>query len=187
MFFISVNFYKFGPVLQYAVVLPTIHLDDLENEPCNYFNGKTDTRIYSTAIPSLHQIFQLCRSILPVKTVCSKRPYDVKKTATFIFNQSISKIVHPYDLESDDSSDASIKKDFVRFYEVHEESNIIKMPSQIIPEKSSNERIIGGTFKIRQGSQWLTKQTDPKKMYALIRRRSGDKKCKKMVKNCVEI
>ena len=93
-------------------------------------------------------------------------------------NQSISKIAHPYDLESDDSLGASIKKEFVRFYEVHDESYIIKISSEIIPEKSSNGRIIGGTFKIRQGSQWLTKQADPKKMHALIRRRSEDKKCK---------
>ena len=153
-------------------------MDDLENEPCKYFNGKTDTPICSTTSPSLHQIFQLCRSILPEKTICSKRSYGVKKTATFIFNQSISKVAHPHDLESDDSLGASIKKEFVRFYEVHDDSSIIKISSEIIPEKSSNGRIIGGPFKIRQGSQWLTKQADPKKMYALIRRRSEDKKCK---------
>ena len=151
-------------------------MDDLENEPCKYFNGKTDTPIYSTTSPSLHQIFQLCRSILPEKTICSKRSYGVKKTATSIFNQSISKVAHPHDLESDDSLGASIKKEFVRFYEVHDESYIIKISSEIIPEKSSNGRIIGGTFKIRQGSQCLTKQADPKKMYALVGRRSEDKK-----------
>ena len=66
----------------------------------------------------------------------------------------------------------------MRFYEVHDESNSIKISSEIKPEKSSNERIIGGTFNIRQGSQRLTNQADPKKMYELIRRRSEDKKCK---------
>ena len=151
---------------------------ELENEPCKYFNGKTDTPIYSTASPSLHQIFQLCRSILPENATCYKRPYSVKKKAeTCIFNQSISKIVHPHDLESDDSLGASIKKESVRFYEVLDESNMIKISSKIRPENSSNGRIIRGTSNIRQGFQWLTKQADPKKMYALIRR-SEDKKCK---------
>ena len=101
----------------------------------------------------------------------------LKKTETCIFNQSISKIVHPHDLESDDSLGASIKKEFVRFYEVLDESNMIKISSEIRPENSSNGRIIRGTSNIRQGFQWLTKQADPKKMYALIRR-SEDKKCK---------
>ena len=151
-------------------------MDDLEIEPCEYFNGKTDTPIYSTERPSVHQIFQLCRGILPENTICSKRLYGVKKTATFIFNQSISKIVHQYDLELDDSLGASIKKEFVGFYEVHDESNIIKISSEIKPDKSSNGRIIGGTFNIRQGSEWLTKQAEPKKMYVLIRRISEDKK-----------
>ena len=102
----------------------------MENEPCKYFNGKTDTPTCSTTSPSLHQIFQLCRSILPEKAICSKRPYGVKKTVTFIYNQSISKIVRPYDLESDNSLGASIEKEFVRFYEVHDESNIIKISSR---------------------------------------------------------
>ena len=106
------------------------------------------------------------------------RDHTVLKKQQRLSNQSISKIARPYDLESDDSLGASIKKEFVRFYEVHDESYIIKISSEIIPEKSSNGRIIGGPFKIRQGSQWLTKQADPKKMYALIRRRSEDKKCK---------
>ena len=106
------------------------------------------------------------------------RDHTVLKKQQRLSNQSISKIAHPYDLESDDSLGASIKKEFVRFYEVHDDSSIIKISSEIIPEKSSNGRIIGGTFKIRQGSQWLTKQADPKKMHALIRRRSEDKKCK---------
>ena len=150
-------------------------MDDLENEPCEYFNRKTDTPIYSTANPSVQQIFQLCRCILPENTICSKKTYGVKKTATLIFNQSISKIVHPYDLESDGNLGASVKTKFVKFYEVHDESNIIKISSEIKPEKSSNGRIIGRAFNIRQGSQWLTKQTDPKKIYALIRR-SEDKK-----------
>ena len=119
---------------------------------------------------------------LPENTFCSKRPYGVKKTATFISNQSTSKIVHPYDLESDDGLGASVKKECVRFYEVHDTSNIIKISSEIKPENSSNRRIVGGTFNIRQGSQWLTKQADPKKMYALIRRRSEDKKCRESCK-----
>ena len=136
-----VSLYKLGLFSYYAVGLSTIHLDDLENELCEYFNGKTDTPIYSTASPSLHQVFQLCRSVSLENTICSKRPYGVKKTAAFIFNQSISTSVHPYDLESDDSLGASIKKEFVRFY-----------------EKSSNGRIIGGTFNIRQSSQWLTQR-----------------------------
>ena len=70
----------------------------------------------------------------------------------------------------------------MRFYEVHDKSNIINISSAIKPENSSNRRVLGGTFNIRQSSQWLTKQADPKKMYALIRRRSEDKKCKESCK-----
>ena len=47
-----VSLYNLGLFLYYAVGLSTIHLDDLENELCEYFNGKTDTPMYSTASPS---------------------------------------------------------------------------------------------------------------------------------------
>ena len=100
------------------------------------------------------------------------------ENGTFIFNQSISKIVHPHDLELDDSLGASVKKEFVRFYEVQDKSNLIKKSSSLKPKKSSNGRIIGGTFNIRQGSQWTVKQADQMKIYALIRKRSEYKKCK---------
>ena len=64
----------------------------------------------------------------------------------------------------------------MRFYEVQDKSNLIKKSSSLKPKKSSNGRIIGGTFNIRQGSQWTVKQADQMKIYALIRKRSEYKK-----------
>ena len=88
-----------------------------------------------------------------IKCNFSRRTYGVKETATFICNQSISKIVHPHDLESDDSLSVSIKKKFLKFCKVHDESNIIKISSETKPENSSNVSSIGGTFNIKQGPQ----------------------------------
>ena len=79
----------------------------------------------------------------------------------------------------------NLKKEFVRFYEVQDKSNLIKKSSSLKPKKSSNGRIIGGTFNIRQGSQWTVKQADQMKIYVLIRRRSEDKKCKENEKDCL--
>ena len=52
-----------------------------------------------------------------------------------------------FKLSLDDSLRESIKKEFLRFYEVHDESTIIKISSEKTPEKFSNGRTIGGTFK----------------------------------------
>ena len=78
------------------------------------------------------------------KTICSKRLQGVEETATFFLIKVFLKL---FDLSSDDSLRESIKKEFLRFYEVHGESTIIKISSEKTSEKFSNGRTIGGTFK----------------------------------------
>lgn len=49
---------------------------------------------------------------------------------------NISKIVHTYALESDDSLDATSKMKFMTPYELYYESNIIKIYSEIVLKRA---------------------------------------------------
>ena len=50
----------------------------------------------------LKEIFQICTGNVNENLICKKRPYRVRETATFIINQNTTKVVHPFDLETDD-------------------------------------------------------------------------------------
>ena len=163
----------------YLDVVVVYEEEILKYEPLKHFRDKPDMPIYSSSNPKLNELFGLCffgKNISEI--LCQQRPYHVRENSTFILNQEKIHIAHPYDLDADDSIGPSIKKEYVRFYEVtkREEDSAITISKEIKTEKSNTGDVIGGLVNVRDGSNsWYFRQASVDKIYAVIRRRAEDK------------
>ena len=157
-----------------------VHQSDILNyQRLEIFKGNSDIPKFSTTNPSIHELLGICIfGKRNSQVVCKKRPYHVRENATLILNQGISKIAHPFDLDADDSLGSSIKKEFVRFYEVifTNDNSAIMISKKIKTEKSNQGGIIGGSVNVLEGrNSWYYRKASPGNIYAVIRRGVEDK------------
>ena len=74
--------------------------------------------IYSKQNPDI-QRFRIClKKDVPVDRLVTRKPVQIKDTATFIVNQNVTNLKHPKDLDADDTPVAYNKKESTRFYEL---------------------------------------------------------------------
>lgn len=109
--------------------------------------------------PTLMVIFRICLSKRTNNPVaCKHRPFGVKTTSTFIVDQASSNTKHPYDFDADDSMGAAKKRKYVRFYKVERDkgNDNMTLSSEITPKYNSAGVVVGGTYKSRNHSTWVT-------------------------------
>ena len=70
----------------------------------------------SIALPN-NPDFHICTGNINKNLICKKRPNHMRETATFTTNQNVTKVVHPFDLETDDLGVKIVLTENVRFYE----------------------------------------------------------------------
>ena len=95
------------------------------------------------------------------------------ETTTFIINQNATKVVHPFDLETDDLGVKMTLTENVRFYEYEIIDDSSNVSHDVTVRKDEKGRVINGTYKERQGKVWCELEAMPKKHYAVVRRRAS--------------
>ena len=77
---------------------------------------KDDFRIpvYSNDNPGLKDIMKICSGRISQNFICVKRQFRVKQTSTFVVDLVRAKVLHPYDLDSDDCGLRMEKKENMR-------------------------------------------------------------------------
>jgi len=74
--------------------------------------------IYNKRSPSIKEIFKLClQQDVSQDYFVTVKPNRIKGTATFLVNQEVLNLKHPFDLDCDDTGGSYIKKEHTRFYE----------------------------------------------------------------------
>ena len=121
----------------------------------------------------LKEIFQICTGNVNENLICKKRPCRVGETTTFIINQNATKVVHPFDLETDDLGVKMTLTENVRFYEYEIIDDSSNVSHEVTVRKDEKGRVINGTYKERQGKVWCKLEAMPKKHYAVVRRRAS--------------
>ena len=123
--------------------------------------------------PDLKEIFQICAGNVNENLICKKRPYRVRETATFIINQNTTKVVHHFDLQTDDLGVKMALTENVRFYEYEIIDNSPNLSHEVTVRKEEQGRVINGTYKERHGKIWCEVEAMPEKLYAVFRRRAS--------------
>ena len=86
--------------------------------------------------------------------VCKQRQLGVKTTSTLIVDQVSGNAKHSYDFDAGDSTGATKKREYLRFYKVERDKgndNII-LSSEITPKYNSAGVVVDGTYKSRNHS-----------------------------------
>ena len=123
--------------------------------------------------PDLKEIFQIRTGNVNENLICKKRPYRGRETATFIINQNTTKVVHPFNLETDDLGVKMALTENIRFYEYEIIDNSPNVSHEVTVRKDEKGRVINGTYKEHQGKIWCEVEAIPKKLYEVVRRRAS--------------
>ena len=99
--------------LQYDVV-KTEHV----NYHVQYYRDNRNLLKFSESSLNVEEIFDICLlHNVPQEKVVKTKPIRIKETATFVVQQDLINLKHPYDVEADDTPGSFIKRDQVRFYQ----------------------------------------------------------------------
>ena len=139
-----------------------------------YYKGDTEIPLYGQKGLELKEIVEICAGGTNKDLVCTKRPYRVFETSTFVVHQGEAKVAHPFDLDSDDSCLKFTKKENAcRFYEIkHFGKDDMQVSHEVIVVKNRNGQVVSGTYRKRCGKQWVTVRANVSEMYVIIRRRA---------------
>lgn len=143
-----------------------------------YYRGDKKLPVYSNTSPDLKSIFRIClKKDIPADRMTESKPTRISSTSTFIVDQKLAKLKHPYDVEADETPGAYEKKEQTRFYEVkvNDEGRML-ISSEVSVNKDHKGNISGGTYNVRDGRNWVKQVASKKHLYAVVRKRAVHKK-----------
>ena len=155
--------------LQYDVV-KTEHV----NYHVQYYRDNRNIPKFSESSPNVEEIFDICLlHNVPQEKVVKTKPTWIKETATFVVQQDLINLKHPYDVEADDTPGSFIKRDQVRFYQVTiSDDGELCLSTEVHVKKNNKGSIIGGTYNRRENGKWKSTAADLSRLYALVRKRA---------------
>lgn len=144
----------------------------------SYYREDKKLPIYSLTSPDLKSIFRIClKRDIPAKRMTGKKPTNITSTSTFVVDQKLARLKHPYDVEADETPGAYEKKEQTRFYEVKvDDGGMLLISSEVSVEKDEKGGINGGTYNARDGRNWLKQVASKEHLYAVVRKRAVHKK-----------
>ena len=143
-----------------------------------YYNGNHNLPMIHQKSPGVNEIFEICYAAeIPPERIVKQKPLRVKKTATFVVDQTTIGLRHPYDLDADDNAGTFLKKDSYRFYEVFMNGDgSLCVSTEVHVNQNSNGEVISGVINRRSSSGWKKVDADISRVFAVIRRRATHQK-----------
>ena len=143
-----------------------------------YYRGDKKLPIYSYTSPDLKRIFRIClKKDILANRITEIKPTSISSTSTFVVDQKLVKVKHPFNIEADETLGAYEKKEQTRFYEVKVgKDGELLISSEVSVEKDAKGNIVGGTFNTRDSRNWVRQVASSKHLYAVIRKRAVHKK-----------
>ena len=149
----------------------------MDDDIIQYYRQNRDLPKFGESSPNVEEIFNICLlHNVPDEKIVKTKPTRIKETATFVIQQDLINLKHPYDVEADDTPGSFIKRDQVRFYQATvSEDGELTLSTEVDVKKNNEGSIIRGTYNRRENGKWKSTSADLTKLYAVVRKRAVHK------------